>query len=1155
MAEPTQQPEPTQNEAELDARRLGRNNSGLTDSDVSDVLCILHPSSQASHAIVQNTARLNPQHVLQQRYADSNLDSIAPTQSFQAFDVAQAQDIALRFSSHVCDPTIGFCFGRNVSKCDVNLDPSNDQRRVSNTHFRIFINRQGVLMIEDMSTNGTVVDMVTLGGKRNLRSAPRTQILENGSVVEILAPVPNEIIRFFVRIPPRDDHKEAYMAKYQAYMQHVAIAEDRTKAAHQGAPIPDGAARGMLAARLAGPPNTRNIPPPAPPLTSSHYGMRWDGGGQYKCVGLLGKGAFATVYHLATRRSGEYFAAKELERKRAMKDGVLDGRIHNEMKIMQGLTHESIVQYVDYVETAHHLYIIMEYVPGGDLSGYMNSHGTLPEEMGRTMSRQILRALAYLHEKNITHRDIKPDNILICSEDPFVVKLSDFGLSKVVKSNDTFLTTFCGTMLYCAPEVFPQYDAHAAGVRKKRRHSDGPRKNPYSQLVDVWSYAAVLWYVLCGKTPFEGVPDPTGRGMFAMIVKTQLDATPLRLKGISEEAISVLLQMLIVNPEIRFTEVDCLRHPWLDDGSYVPNGPEPSERLNAIDEEDEDLDASQLSLDDNSARDDAEGPPWSHNEAIDADLHSFKRVKMDFPSAPGIDESANRIDGRIVNGHFRASAADDDEPWLDSNDAMELLNQGAVITDEDTRQSSTGLQISPAPLFGEITNPLTRSSGVFGTVNKAQEGEGTRRAPSYDLYPHDLAHASRVPERTQGEAAAREPPQNLAHHVRNKLSAGDSMLPEIRDLHMSSPAKGNSASNSYKAPTTPETPTRIRYLSNGTHSSPKQDVNHNDVTPRQPKAHDRQSSNDRKSSSSEITPRQPPAFNRQINLPISASLFYDPYDASTHNLEYASRVSGINFSDLNAASNVDLNSLPATAFASATTNQNLSQHAESDRLPLAPTTQNTSEGAKSEPNGITAASTQSNGDNIDGKHMRPPSVDPPTAEGPQMSDFAHIDNTAPPPDIPLLGRLTSTPDSIHPITIPLTTRHTTFGRHPGCTIIYPSPKDTRIPKRALDIWFHAPAISQTADNASDLARLPQLRAIIRTEAKSAIRVNGVVLGSHDKEGRYLWGNVYTGDEVVVWPVATSSGSGGERLAFRCEFFSGLSARERRDGEGFEVFTG
>jgi serine/threonine protein kinase len=114
----------------------------------------------------------------------------------------------------------------------------------------------------------------------------------------------------------------------------------------------------------------------------------------------------------------------------------------------------------------------MEYVPGGELSTYLQTTGKLPEDMVRPVARQILHALHYLHKRKITHRDIKPDNILIASLDPLKVKLSDFGLSKVVQE-ETFLKTFCGTLLYCAPEVYPDYENYRRGeVRKRRRLGD-----------------------------------------------------------------------------------------------------------------------------------------------------------------------------------------------------------------------------------------------------------------------------------------------------------------------------------------------------------------------------------------------------------------------------------------------------------------------------------------------------------------------------------------------------------------------------------------------------------------------------------------------------------------------------------------------------------
>lgn len=109
----------------------------------------------------------------------------------------------------------------------------------------------------------------------------------------------------------------------------------------------------------------------------------------------------------------------------------------------------------------------MEHVPYGDLSSLLRKQGRMPEDFVRVMARQILHALSYLHSKKVAHRDIKPDNILIASINPLRVKLSDFGLSKMVHEV-SMLNTFCGTPLYCAPEVYPDY-THYDGGQKKRK--------------------------------------------------------------------------------------------------------------------------------------------------------------------------------------------------------------------------------------------------------------------------------------------------------------------------------------------------------------------------------------------------------------------------------------------------------------------------------------------------------------------------------------------------------------------------------------------------------------------------------------------------------------------------------------------------------------
>jgi serine/threonine protein kinase len=112
--------------------------------------------------------------------------------------------------------------------------------------------------------------------------------------------------------------------------------------------------------------------------------MKWDGGSKYNIIGMLGKGAFATVHQLATKMDGRLLAAKELEKRRFMKNGMLDKKIDNEMKIMQGLRHPNIVEFIEYHDEGDYLYIVMEFARQGDLQAYLSQVGTVKEPTSPT---------------------------------------------------------------------------------------------------------------------------------------------------------------------------------------------------------------------------------------------------------------------------------------------------------------------------------------------------------------------------------------------------------------------------------------------------------------------------------------------------------------------------------------------------------------------------------------------------------------------------------------------------------------------------------------------------------------------------------------------------------------------------------------------------
>lgn len=212
------------------------------------------------------------------------------------------------------------------------------------------------------------------------------------------------------------------------------------------------------------------------------------------------------------------------------------------------------------------LIIIMELVPGGDIGKHVADEGPFPEAEGRIISQQLLSALAYLHNKNITHRDVKPDNILINSLSPLEVKLTDFGLSKMVDTEQTFLRTFCGTLLYCAPEVYNEYAEYddkgirSRGAKAKARRAPGQR---YNHAVDIWSLGGVIFYSMTGQPPYPVKSGTSYSELLHQIMTGLLDIRPLDDCGISNSGIDFICAMLQRRPENRATVEELDEHPWI----------------------------------------------------------------------------------------------------------------------------------------------------------------------------------------------------------------------------------------------------------------------------------------------------------------------------------------------------------------------------------------------------------------------------------------------------------------------------------------------------------------------------------------------------------------------------------------------------------------
>lgn len=266
----------------------------------------------------------------------------------------------------------------------------------------------------------------------------------------------------------------------------------------------------------------------------------------YQLGGLLGHGAFAIVRRATERTTNALYAVKIIEKSR-MSANI---SVEREIAILKQLKHENIVGLKDFFEDSKSYYLVMEYVPNGDLMDYIIQYGPVNEITAKEIMRQILEAIAYVHKLGISHRDLKPDNIIIASDEPVVVKVSDFGLAKITNTG-TFLKTFCGTLAYLAPEVLRGRNANQKSLKPQ-----------YSNLVDIWSLGCLLYVLLTSYLPFEG---NTQDQLYSNVINGKYHTEPLEAKGLSESGKQFIRRLLEVDVEKRPTAEEALAMDWFKD--------------------------------------------------------------------------------------------------------------------------------------------------------------------------------------------------------------------------------------------------------------------------------------------------------------------------------------------------------------------------------------------------------------------------------------------------------------------------------------------------------------------------------------------------------------------------------------------------------------
>ncbi|XP_058818022.1 ovarian-specific serine/threonine-protein kinase Lok isoform X2 [Topomyia yanbarensis] len=274
----------------------------------------------------------------------------------------------------------------------------------------------------------------------------------------------------------------------------------------------------------------------------------------------LGSGACGVVHLVYDTKSCTPYAIKHVKKNglaESSRPKVLNDpqRVMNEVNIMKNLEHPCVIKMHDIVNTPDSVYMVLEYMKGGELLGRILSKKGLSEKTAKLYFLQICHAVKYLHAKGITHRDLKPDNILLRdSDDETLVKVSDFGLSKFVRK-DSVMQTLCGTPLYVAPEVL------MTGGR-----------DSYTRKVDIWSLGVVLFTMLSATLPFA---DEYGSPAVEQIKRAKFQFRHHSWKSVSSTAKKLIYDILTVDPNTRPTIDDILRSTWMRDAEVI----EKAERL------------------------------------------------------------------------------------------------------------------------------------------------------------------------------------------------------------------------------------------------------------------------------------------------------------------------------------------------------------------------------------------------------------------------------------------------------------------------------------------------------------------------------------------------------------------------------------------------
>nr|XP_045625988.1 serine/threonine-protein kinase H1 homolog [Procambarus clarkii] len=257
---------------------------------------------------------------------------------------------------------------------------------------------------------------------------------------------------------------------------------------------------------------------------------------KYDIKALIGNGTFSKVVRVENRQTKQPYAIKMIESK--------EGReaFEAELAILRRVKCPYIIHLVEVFEGLDKIYMVMELATGGDLFEKVMSRGPFSERETVKVLRMVLEGVKYLHGLGITHRDLKPDNLLYYHPgNDSRLMITDFGLAHTRKSaDDVLMSTICGTPEYIAPEMVA--------------------RRLYTNAVDLWAVGVITYILLRGDFPFF---DRERIRLYKKILKGRYALSDEVWEEVSESGRDFVRRVLEVNPQLRLTAVEALAHKWI----------------------------------------------------------------------------------------------------------------------------------------------------------------------------------------------------------------------------------------------------------------------------------------------------------------------------------------------------------------------------------------------------------------------------------------------------------------------------------------------------------------------------------------------------------------------------------------------------------------